>query len=241
MGTVRKILLVASVIVIGLNAYAQTDYERVEAKSKRFFENKEWASAIAMYILMLEQQPKAADTYAHAAVAYTMTGDTINAVELVPRSMAYAVPLDSLLENVRRVSFSIGRGDLYEDYLHEIKSTYPWLSRVADNYLMKYYAFRQNGPELIRYARVMLSGLPDSREFLRMLAHGLLLTGDTRGAIGAWLKVTDIYPDDYDTTLDLANCYAALGDKTEALSWMKRALDLRSTPYVLSQIQKLSK
>lgn len=219
---------------------AQTDYNRTASKAQRFFDNEEWASANAMYLLMLEQKPRVVSTYAHAVVAQVMAGDTVQALDMVPRSMDNEVPLDSLLSDVRNVSFSIGRGRLYEHYLLGIRRTYPWFARVADNYLMQYYSFRQNGPELIRYARTMLAGLPDSRNFLRMLASGLLLNGETAEAIDIWLKVTKLYPDDYDTVLDLANCYDALGDRVEALRWMERALQLRRTPYVEARIAALT-
>ena len=208
-------------------------------KAKRFFENQEWASANAMYLLMMEEKPQVVSTYAGAVVADIMIGDTIQALDMIPRSMTYQIPLDSLLSDIKTISFSIGRGDLYEHYLLKMKTTYTWLSRVADNYLMQYYAFRQNGPELVKYARTMLAGLPDNLNFLRMLAYGLLLSGDSEGAEKTWLKTNDLYPDNLDTVLDLANFYDSLGRKREALEWMLRANDMHSSPYIRSRIATL--
>lgn len=218
-----------------------TEYERLENKAERFFSNEEWASANAMYVLMLEQQPKNVTTYSHAVVANIMVGDTLQALDMVTRSMTYEVPLDSLLNDVRSTSFSIGRGDLYERYLLKIKDTYPWFSRVADNYLMQYYAFRQNGPELIKYAATMLEGLPENRNFMRMLAYGLMLTDKMAEAESEWLKIMSIYPNDYDTILDLANYYDVTDNRDEALKWMRRANALHKTPYVTSRISALDK
>lgn len=237
----RILILLAAVVAAAVTgASAQSDYERLEGKAARFFDNGEWASANAMYLLMLEQQPRRVETYGNAVVADIMAGDTAQALDMVPRAMSYEVPLDTLLHHVRQTSFSIGRGDLYEHFLLDIKSSYPWLSRVADNYLMKYYAFRQNGPELIKYAETMLSGLPDNLSFLRMLAHGRMLVGDAKGAETAWLRAVALYPRDYDTVLDLANYFDVTGDHVAALRWMERAATLRSTPYVEARIAALS-
>lgn len=238
----RQRIIIFAILICSIvaSAFAQSDYERIASKAGRFFDYKEWASASAMYLLMLDQQPRVADTYARAVVSNIMNGDTVQALDMVPRAMSYQIPIDSVLVKVRDVSFSIGRGNLYEKYLLDIKSKYSWLSRVADNYLMKYYALRQNGPELIRYAKIMLNGLPDDRNFLRMLAHGQLLDGQTDNAISTWYRVVSLYPDDYETILDLANCYDALGNRNETLTWMRRAENLRSTPYVTARIAALS-
>lgn len=235
----RSILLTFFLCTFAL-AYGQSDYERLSGKAERFFANEEWTSAHAMYLLMLERQPSEVSTYSHAIVADIMAGDTVGAVEMLPRAMSYEISFDTLLTDVRTTSFSIGRGDLYENYLLEIKNTYPWLNRVADNYLMQYYAFRQNGPELVRYATTMLNGLPENVTFMRMLAHGFLLTGRTDDAKDVWLKIVSLYPDDYDTVVDLANYYDTVGDRESALDWMRRVYGLRPTPYVERRIDALS-
>ena len=232
-------LLLFSACCLCRAAVPTPDYEQLEAKAQRFFHYKEWSSANAMYVLMLEQQPSNAKTYALSAVANIMAGDTLQALETVPRSMKNEVPFDSLTAQIKAISFSIGRGDLYEHYLLDVKRTFPWLSRVADNYLMKYYAFRQNGPELVKYARMMLAGLPDNHNFLRMLAHGLMLCGDSTGAEQTWLKVISLYPDNYDTMLDLANYYDAVDNRAEALAWMQKVYAIRPTPYVAERIDFL--
>ena len=224
-------------LTVGIAVSAENEYDQIESKARRFFDNREWASANAMYLLMLEEKPDIAGTYAHAVVAEMMLGDSLQALEMIPRSMENKVPFDSLLTKVRDVSFSIGKGNLYEDYLLKIKAKYDWLSRVADNYLMHYYAFRQNGPQLIAYAEMMLAGLPDNLTFLRMLAYGELIDGNTDGAIGTWKKIIELYPDDYDTILDLANCYEALGVNNEAQVWWKKAAAIKETPYIKSKLE----
>ena len=236
----RLFLTIAALLSI-FSSFAQTDYERLEEKARRFFGYQEWASANAMYLLMLEEKPRIVSTYAHAAVANVLAGDTIQALGLVPRSMNNEIPIDSLLTEIRTISFSVGRGDLYENYLLGLKNNYHWLSRIADNYLMDYYAFRQNGPELIKYAETMLAGLPDNRNFLRMLAYGRLLDGNTPGALDVWHKVVELYPEDYDTLLDLANCYDAMQNVANALMWFRKADEIKSSPYVTERITVLTR
>lgn len=238
---INRILVVAlSILLFAQTGVSQNEYAKIESKAQRFFDNQEWASANAMYMLMLDQKPEKASTYARAVVAEMMVGDTVAALDMVPRSMEYKIPFDSLLNEIRNVSFSIGNGDLYEDYLLKLKVRYDWLNRVADNYLMRYYSFRQNGPQLIAYAEMMLSGLPENINFMRMLAKGQLLDGKTQSAIETWNRIMTLYPDNYDTMLDLANCYEALGDKAEALKWWRKVADVDMTPYVESRIKLLS-
>ena len=237
----KFIFILSCIFIIVPIVYGQNEYQRIENKAQRFFDNEEWASANAMYLLMLEEEPRQVSTYAKSAVSNIMIGDTVQALSMVTRSMKFEVPLDSLLAGIRAVSFSIGRGDLYEHYLLKIKTTYPWFSRVADNYLMQYYAFRQNGPELIEYAETMLEGLPGNRNFLRMLAYGQLISGNNSGALETWHRVMFLYPEDYDTILDLANFYDATGEKYDALKWMLRAETIHPTPYVSTRISELRK
>lgn len=240
MNTSKWLIVIFLVIMAGTTAVAQVEYDRIERKASRFFDNEEWSSANAMYLLMLEQKPRVSQTYANAVVADIMAGDTIQALQLIPRAMEYEVPLDTLLNDVRNTSFSIGRGDLYENYLLRVKTEFPWLSRIADGYLLDYYSFRQNGPELVRYARTMLAGLPDSRKFLRLLAQGCLLTGHNDEALNAWMRVVKQDPRDYETILDIANYYDACGESRQALKWMKKADAIHPTPYVTARIAVLS-
>ena len=53
-----KLLIVTIITAIFASGQAfATDYRLTEAKADRFFDNREWASAQALYGLMLEQEP----------------------------------------------------------------------------------------------------------------------------------------------------------------------------------------
>lgn len=232
MNRLKLVIFICVVACAGM--CARTPYGQLSGRAGRYFESREWPSANAMYLLMLEQQPGCASTYSHAIVSNIMAGDSVMAMEMLTRAMQHGVPVDTVLQGVQRVSFSLGNGELYKNYLYRVKEALPWYGRVIDNYLLEYYSFRRNGPRLVEYARVMLAGLPDDLRFLRLLARGQMLSGDTDAALGTWLKAARLYPDDYDTVLDIANCLVARGRVVEARPWLRRAYGMHPTPYVAS-------
>ena len=83
-------------------------YEATAIKAQRFFKYREWPNAAAMYELMLEEQPKNCDTYAHAIVVAGMRSMPDYEIALAEKAQANLVPVDSLLHGVQRVSFSLG-------------------------------------------------------------------------------------------------------------------------------------
>lgn len=216
------------------------DYAALERKAANFFDRKEWPNANAMYILMMDSRPDDPAPYYSSAVVNIMMGDTARAIQLIPAAMINSIPIDSIFNGVERTGFSIGRGDLFEQFLLKARESFPWYSRIIDRRLMAYYSFRDNGPEIVRYARIMLEGLPGDLRFMRMLARGQMLSGETDEAVATWRDIISRYPDDYDTLLDLANYFAAVDRPDEALPWFRRAEALRSTPYVTAYIRKYS-
>lgn len=239
----KKVVYIVLLSLLGcaFNTKASTEdsaaFDRLERKAARFFENAEWPNANAMYVLMLDQRPQDRNIYSAAIVSNIMAGDTARALDLIPRALSNLIPIDTVLTEVQRTSFSIGRGDLYENFLLKTRSEYPWYSRVINNYLLNYYDFRDNGPELVKYATIMLGGLPNDRRFLRLLARGQLLSGHILQAVETWHKIATFYPTDYDNLLDLANYYATVGDTSNAVEWFRRADAIRSTPYVTDYLR----
>ena len=217
-----------------------TEFERLERKASLFFSNAEWRNANAMYVLMLELKPGDRAIYPRAIVSNILAGDTARALDMIPRAMSNLIPIDTVLTEVRQTSFSIGHADLYEQFLLKTRETYPWYSRVINNYLLAYYDFRSNGPELMKYATMMLNGLPTDLRLMRFLARGQMLSGLTDDAVNTWLRIIDLHPDNYDTLLDLANFYAVTDNPESALTWFRRADAIRPTPYVSSYIARHS-
>lgn len=239
----RKILFL--ILTILPLAVAATTYETLQVKADRFFDQKEWASAAAMLDLMLDKRPNVAATYGRAIVVAALRGDTVAEMELMNRSIINYVPFDSTFAAVRSVSFSLGKTNLYEDFLLRTKMSEPWLSRTVDSYLMRYYAFRCNPAKMVEYSRVMLDGMPDNIDFLLTLAKGQMLGGDSDAAIDTYQRILRIDPANYDALLEIGNYNYLLwlnnsGDG-EALamahSALSRAQSMRPTPYVAQTLK----
>ena len=214
-------------------------YEATAVKAGRFFKYREWANAAAMYELMLEEQPKVCDTYAHAIVTAGMRSLPDYEIALAEKAQANLVPVDSLLQGVRRVSFSLGETSQYEKFLLLLKERQRWLGRSIDKQLLKYYLFRRNAQEIEKYSRIMLSGAPDNADFMLALAQGRLLNGDYEGAMATYRDVLALYPDNYTALLYLGNYCRDNGKAADALHYLRRAQALKPTPYVDECISRL--
>lgn len=243
----RKILLF--ILAVSALAASATDYEALCVKADRFFEQKEWPSAAAMLDLMLDRHPDVASTYGRAIVVAALRGDTVAEMELMNRSIINYVPFDSTFAAVRTVSFSLGKTNLYEDFLLRTKMSEPWLERTVDAYLMRYYTFRRNPAKMVEYSRLMLKGMPDNVDFLSILACGLMLGGNADGAVDTYRRILEIDPGNYDALLEIGNyhylCWRGNNDDRTALSMARAALSqaqsIRPTPYVSEELDEINR
>lgn len=243
----RKILFL--ILAILPLAVAATSYETLRVKADRFFDQKEWASAAAMLDLMLDKHPDVPATYGRAIVVAALRGDTVAEMELMNRSIINYVPFDSTFAAVRSVSFSLGKTNLYEDFLLRTKMSEPWLSRTVDSYLMRYYAFRCNPAKMVEYSRLMLDGMPDNVEFLLTLAKGQMLGGDSDAAMATYERILSIDPANYDALLEIGNYNYLLwrdsggGDDAlaRARSALSRAQSIKATPYVGEALKSIDR
>lgn len=232
----RKILILLC-LICGVAASAADRYELLSQRAARSFEWEEWSSAAALYELMLQQHPDRVDTYSHAIVANQMIPDSAATIDLMERAMSHGIGLEEVLEAVRTTDFSIGQGDLYGRYLKQLSDSIPWMKRALNHQMLRYYTFRNDGPMMVEYATRMLSGLPESTEYLGALAKGYLLTGNDSKAIDTWQKILAIDPRNYQTLLELGNYYMLTGDTTTARRYLQQAQDIHPTPYVARALQ----
>ncbi|MDE7093226.1 MAG: hypothetical protein K2O43_07390 [Muribaculaceae bacterium] len=136
---------------------------------------------------------------------------------------------------------------LYENYLLQVKRHIPWMRRVADNYLMDYYTFRNNGPMMIRYSELMLKGLPNDVRFLSTLARGYLIENQTDKAIDIYHQILSVDPSNYKVMLILGNYYYDLYQankdnieyKKQAVKYLTDASAIQATPYVQNLLRSL--
>lgn len=241
--SMKRAKLIIAVLLCAASIVYANDYSKIESRASRFFNQQEWASASAMYDLMIDRKPSVCENYGYAIVSAGMRNDTLAQISLMDRSLNSHVPLDSLFQSVKEVSFSIGESSLYEDFLIRIKAQHQWLARGVDNYLLEYYVFRNNAPQVIKYSRSMLDGASDNIKFLTYLANGLMQEGQTAEAIETYEKIININPDDYNALLQVANYFqlTATTDKSRktALNYFERAQKIKSTPYIEKAISQL--
>lgn len=224
-----------------MTAVAASDYATTAAKAQRFFDAREWASAQALYGLMLNERPDADSVYVHAIVASSMLGHKDAASHLLTEAMKSGIGFSKLMGGVRQLSFSVGDAGVYEDFLLRSQRDCPWLLRPIDAELLRYYMFRNNGEKTVEYATKMLKGLPDSVEYLSDLADGYITLGEGDSAVAAWKQILALDPDNYQTLLKLGNYYDIVGNRTGAADYLQQAARIRLTPFVAQRLESLSK
>lgn len=209
---------------------ATRSLETLGIRADRFFDQKEWASASAMYSLMIDQRPDSAALYGRAITAAGMRNDTTEQRMLLKMALRSKVPLDSLFSSVQHASFALGQSHLLEHFLIMSARTEPWMERKIDSSLLAYYAFRRNGAQMIHYAGKLLKGVPDNEQFGLRLAEGLLIEGRTAEATEAFTEVLRHHPQSLTALLYLGEISMAAGDTAAAHDYLSRARAIDSTP-----------
>ncbi len=244
MNNSRYIILVCGLLVIGLSIFAQTPYSRLEMKADRFFNQREWAQASATYYQMIELHPEVAATYGKAIVANAVKGDTIAEMDLMVKALNAKIPFDSVLSRVKSTSFQLGKSNLYGDFLLRVREAYPWMRRPVESYLLRYYCYRQDGPKMMEFSRIMLQGDSLNVGFMQSLAQGAMLSGEYSEALSTYNQILEISPDDYNTLIALGNFHLldiAEADSTLAPIYLSRANKIKSTPYVEKLLKSFDK
>lgn len=235
----RIITLIGILLTIMSPLRAETGYADLSAKASRFFQQQEWASASAMYQLMIDRNPDVADVYAHAIVADGMRNDTTQQQQLLRQAIERHLPFDSIFGKVRELSFSLGKATVYENFMIESRATLPWATRNINARLLDYYMSRGNAPLAIDFARKMLEGMPDNQTFLVTLAKAYMMAGEFDKAKAELRNTLDINPSSLPALLTLGNLLLSQGDKVQALPLLKRAYSLSPTPHLASTIAGL--
>ena len=221
-------------------ADAATPYSTNEARAARAYAGGEWASAVALYQLMLSERPDSVSSYARTIVASTLSADTVMPTEMVESAMAHGIGFDDVLDGVRSESYAVGHSEIYSGLLTRLQQSKPYIRRAIDKRLLDYYLYRNDGPRIIEYATVMLHGLPDDITFLGNLADGYALINDYDKAVATWLHILEIQPQEYDATINLAVYYASMGCSDKALEYIARAQSIRPTPWLTAKALQIN-
>lgn len=243
-----RLLLLLLHAAVALSALA-ADYGAVAEKARRFFHYREWASASAMYDLMLDERPAVAETYPYAIVAASMRADTAGEMRLLEQAMNHSIPFDSVMSGVKRVALASGNVETYEHFLLNAQRSFPWLGRAIDRFLLDYYTSRSDGANMVSYSRLLLHGLPDNEGFLGTLARGQMLEGHIDSAMLTYRHILSLYPDNYEALLATGNHAAMLIPQTQAAGRdslrrtareaLQHAYTLKPTPYIARLLKNL--
>lgn len=241
------VVLLSVMTCINAVSAERPSYAALSGKAERAYAYGEWASASALYGLMIDDRPTDTRLYGRAIVSAAMREKPVEEVELLRKAMSAHVAFDSVFASVRRESFAIGQSNLYEHFMKEVRMAEPWLKRTVNGYLLEYYAYRRNAQGMISYAGELLEAVPDNERFLYILAQGYLLDGRSEEAVGVWERILVVNPSSYDALLYLGNyyadnCSAANAEGvSRALDYLERAQEVRPTPYVARRIENLTK
>lgn len=239
----RRLTLIVISLAAMLGAVAQTStYDEYSIKAHRYFGFEEWATAGALYSILISERPEAVDNYSHAIVAAGMLGDTLQQVNITHLALTNRLNIDSLFTYTERTSFEVGQTSLYEDYLLLVRADTPWLARVINGYLLRYYSYRAYGPGIVEYSTRMLEGAPLDERFMLSLARGYLLCGDTSKAIDTYLKVIELNPSNYRALLYVGNYYRQFTDpasRSAARAYLQAAYRIHPTPYIEEALRQL--
>ena len=204
----------------------QTADKALADKADRAFVNREWAGASALYMLLSDKEPSAGLPYGRLIVAQEMRADTAGSAASIERALSHSVPLDSVLEPLRAEAFTLSRPGLYEDFLLRIQKRLPYLHRVIDIRLLRYYTLRRDPVKMADYSRRMLAGNPADTDAIATIADAAVMEGDTDAAIAAWERILAIDPANYNALAALANTLVST-DPVRAADYAERALAIR--------------
>lgn len=227
----RHILLIASLIAAAITCAATDNTSVLASRASRAFDNHEWASAFAIYSLLSEESPKAVEPYSRAIVAAWQQPDTTLIAGCVDRALSNGVPLDTLLSRVESEAFALGDASIYSGILLTTANALPFLRRPVDKALLTFYSNRANGPNMVKYAHLMLAGRPDDIAAMHALARGELLSGDTEAACAAYNDILRLDARDYDALVALATLTMP-ADPEAARALIRRALAIKTSPYL---------
>lgn len=193
-----------------------------------------------MYYLMLDQRPKVCDTYTRAIAVAGIADDVSAQKRLTEAAFAHRVGVDSLFNGIANESIRLGQAEIFEKYLENVVAYEPWLKRVASAGLLKYFLFRHNGPEAVKYARLMLEGMPEDVGYMCDMAQGYLDSNNLVEAEAVYRKVLGVEPDNVEALLYLGNAALDKGDKKAGAEYLRRAFELSPTPYLERTLKELT-
>lgn len=244
-----------AVVVCLLSAVAQAkaaevSLSTIRQKADRFYRYEEWANALAMFRAILERDPSDIQTYGRSVTVYGVIQNPEEQIELLENTQKYALPLDSLFNQVKISAFEIGRPDILENFMILVKKEQPWLKRNINIRLARYYDSRNNAEKMIEMSDTLLAVNPNDPSMLRIKARGNMLLDRYADAVTLYKRVIELSPDDVDAMLCIGVYYFTEFDShrlalsspeaEEARKYLSMAYRLRPTDHLRLMLDRLN-
>ena len=224
-------------VFLTLMLFALTAGAQLHIRAARAYEAREWPSAHALYMLVSEEEPTDATPYGRTIVAALMQGDSTVTAGRIETALSHGVPLDSVLTVIEHETIALGQSTMYERELLRTAAALPYLQRPLQSRLLTHYLFRRDAANIIRYATVLLRGIPDNTTWLNSLAQGYLLSGDMPAAIDTWRRTLNADPDNIEALICLGNALLP-DDRAAAMPYLIRANELQPSDYLRNIISR---
>ena len=246
----RFLLAVVCVIAVSMPAAAEVSLSTIREKADRFYQHEEWANALAMFRAILEREPTDMQTYGRSVTVYGAISNPEEQMELLEATQRYALPLDSLFDEVRISAFEIGRPAILEDFMILVKEKQPWLKRNINIRLARLYDSRNNAEKMIEMSDTLLAVNPDDPSMLRIKARGYMLLDRYDEAVAVYKRIIGLNQKDVDAMLNIGVYYFSEFDTRklahsspeadEARKYLGMAYRLNPTEHLRSMLDRLN-
>lgn len=172
----RKIAVILLLSVV-CSLQAAVLNEKLYRKAETHFKNREWSEALSMYNILLAENPKAVKLYVSSIVAASYREAPQSVMHYVELSERNGVSLDSLFVGVDALTMELQKSKMYEDMLLLIKKEQPWLKKLINTYLIRFYRFRNDAPRVVEVSDELLVMFPDDEKLLKLKGDALLEQG----------------------------------------------------------------
>ena len=192
-------------LCIACSLQARVLNEKLYRKAETHFNNREWAEALSMFNILLTENPKEVDLYVASIVAASYQDMPQSVMHYVELSERNGVSLDSLFVGVDALTMSHRQSEMYENMLLLIKKEQPWLKKLINTYLIRFYRFRNNAPRIVEVSDELLEMFPLDKRLLKLKGDALLGQGESLSAFDCYEQIYRQDSTDQDALIFLGN------------------------------------
>lgn len=184
----RKIIIILFLSVV-YSLQGAIINEKLYRKAETHFENREWSEALSMYNILLIENPKEVKLYVSSVVAASYKEALQSVMHYVELSERNGVSLDSLFIGVNALTMAHRKSKIYENMLLLIKKEQPWLKKLINTYLLRFYRFRNDAPRIVEISDELLEMFPDDERLLKLKGDALLEQGEELQSFDCYKRI----------------------------------------------------